>query len=246
MIKTEFVNTKGIILKNSRLKDTSASITVLTPDLGIIECTKFGYNSKKNDCRSALQILNLTDLYIGMKKNGGTVKECVLENDYAELKKDYRKTVCASELASSVIKLNIYEIRDYSLIFILFQRYMETLCKKESDFLTLTAYFYYQLAWCLGISFTFIGTAEGGNKYFRYSDGTIISSPSVGSADGYRISSGLYMKLREFSEVKFADAAKLDYITEKEFHEFCDMYTKYTGYHLGTPLVISRTMTMEI
>jgi len=220
----KYINTSALILKCSRLKDTSASITALTPDLGIIEFTKYGYNSKKNDSRASLQPLNLAELQLEIRKNRTGFKDCSLTDSFEDLKSDYKKTICATELAASIFRLNIYDIKDYSLIFLLFRKFLETLRKKESDTLTLTAYFYFQLAWCLGISFELDSTEEGSLKNMR-------------------ISKKLLEIMKEFSEHKFADINEIDYITEREFIEFCEMYKKYSGYHFGNPIHIRTSLT---
>jgi len=242
----KYINTPSIILKCSRLKDTSASVTALTPDIGIINFTKYGYNSKKNDTRAILQPLNFTELQLEIKKDRAVFKECSLTDNFEALKSDYKKTICATELAASIIRLNIYDIKDYSLIFLLLRKFLETLCKKESDSLTLTAYFYFQLAWCLGISITFNDESKGSIRFFRYSDGTLTSGGPITPDEGYRLSERLFETLLEFSRTKFADSHKISYITTGEFREFCDMYSNYTGYHLGNPIVIGRSMIGEV
>ncbi|MDY0016847.1 MAG: DNA repair protein RecO [Candidatus Delongbacteria bacterium] len=226
MIKEQYLNTSGIILKNSRLKDTSANITVLTQGSGILEITRFGYNSKKNYSKSVLQPLNLTELYIEMKQDRRTIKDCVLSENFGNLKKDYKRTVCASELADSIIKLRVYDIKDYSLIFVLFKKFLEALNTQESHYLTLTAYFYFRLAWCMGISFDLDSTEEGSLKNLS-------------------ISKNLHGIMKTFSEHKFADINEIDYITEREFIEFCEMYKKYTGYHFGNPIQIRTSLIGE-
>jgi len=242
----KYINTPAIILKSSRLKDTSASFTALTPDLGIIDFTKYGFNSKKNDTRAILQPLNITELQLEIKKNRTVFKDCSLTDNFEVLKSDYKKTICATELAASIIRLNVYDIKDYSLIFLLFRKFLEALREKESDSLTLTAYFYFQLAWCLGISITFNNESKGRFRFFKYSDGTFASGDSISADEGYKLSGSLFEMLLEFSRTKFADIYKISYITIGEFREFCDMYSSYTGYHLGNPVVIGRSMIGEV
>jgi len=224
--KEQYINTSGIILKNSRVKDTSANITVLTQGSGIIEITKFGYISKKNYSKSVLQPLNLTELYIETKQNKRALKDCVLSENFVNIKKDYRKTVCASELADSIIRLRVYDVKDYSMIFVLFKKFLEALNAEESHYLTLTAYFYFRLAWCLGISFD-------------------LDSKDEGSLSRFGISKKLYEIMKKFSEHKFADINEIDYITEREFIEFCEMFKKYSGYHFGNPINIRTSLIGE-
>ena len=226
MTKEQYINTSGIILKNSRLKDTSAIITVITEESGIFEITKFGYNSRKNYSKSVLQPLNLTELYLEIKQDRKTIKDCVLSENFGNIKKDYRKTVCAFELADSIIRLKVYDLKDYSLIFVLFKKFLYALNADASNYLTLTAYFYFRLAWCLGISFD-------------------LDSSEEGSLKNLRISNELQNIMRKFSEHKFADINEIDYITEREFIEFCEMYKKYSGYHFGNPIHIRTSLTGE-
>jgi DNA repair protein RecO len=242
----EYIKTSGIILKNSASKENSAAILALTPDFGIIKFDKHGYSSAKNDARSVLQALNLTELHL--EKHRGLYKliDCTLTNEHQLIKSDYNKTQTALSVFKTLSGLDILEGEDHKLVFMLAKKFLDSLDSSRPCPYTVVMYFFYQFVWCLGVSFGFRDTKEPNYCYLQTDNGLFFQKRTqADSASVYRISQELYERLKHFQEIKFADIHKLHYITVKEFNEFREMYRKYTGYHLNRQVFISNIDTAE-
>lgn len=239
--------TTAIILKNSRNKDTSAVISALTSDLGIIEFPKFGYNSKKNDTKSNLQPVNLVELKLEQHGKSLKMTDCSIIESFNDLRKSYNKTQTALSIFKTLLFSNIYDDKDYRLIFHLTRKLLESLDKSDPCPVTTAIYFYYQLAWCLGISFSFRDNDSASNCYLQSENGLFFCRKKpLESGSAYEVSKVLYDRLNKFHSLKFAEIHKLDYITLREYAEFKEMYRIYTGYHLNQPVCIAGLEISEV
>ena len=247
MTGSKITVTTGIILKNSRHKDTSAVISALTPDLGIFEFPKFGYNSKKNDSRSLLQPINLVELKLEQHGKSLKLTDCSIIDSFGNLRKSYNKTQTALSIFKTLLFSNFYDDKDYRLIFHLTRKLLESLDKSDPCPVTTAIYFYYQLAWCLGISFSFRDDHDVQNCYLQSENGLFFCRKKpLESGSAYGVSKPLYDRLSQFHDLKFAQIHKLDYITLKEYAEFREMYRIYTGYHLNQPVNIAGLEISEV
>ena len=151
----EYIKTTGIILDNSCVKENTAVITVLTPDSGVISFAKHGYYSKRNIYKSLLQPINLIDIH--MEKHKGKFKfiEGSLIESFDNIRKEYNKTAAVLSIFSSLTNSEIYDQKDYNLIYTLIMKFLRSVNEKDPCLLTISIYFFFQLVWCLGISFTF-------------------------------------------------------------------------------------------
>ncbi|MFO7810144.1 MAG: DNA repair protein RecO [Candidatus Delongbacteria bacterium] len=234
------VQTKGIVLKNSRIRDNSADIAVITPGMGIIEFSKFGYNSKKNDFRPLLQPINLLDLKFDRQKNRLSITDVSLICNYTSLKSDYGKIQAVMSIFKSILSSNTFDDKDYDLIYLLIKRMCSSFEENDMCLVTASVYFYFQLAWCMGISFSFKDDPDNGHNYLQTENGLFFKKGTLLEKDtAYRLSDHLYEQMKKFQDLKFAQIHKLDYITLKEFNEFREMFRRYTGYHLNRPFYIS-------
>ncbi|MBN2856815.1 MAG: DNA repair protein RecO [Candidatus Delongbacteria bacterium] len=247
MTGSKIIFTTGIILKNSRHKDTSAVISALTPDLGMIEFPKFGYNSKKNSSKSDLQAVNLVDLKLEQHGKNLKLTDCSIIESYDNLRKSYNKTQTALSIFKTLLFSNLYDDKDYRLIFHLTRKLLESLDNSDPCPVTTAIYFYYQLAWCLGISFSFRDNEDAQNCYLQSENGLFFCrNKPLESGSAYGVSKALYDRLSQFHSIKFAQIHKLDYITLKEYAEFREMYRIYTGYHLNQPVHIAGLEISEV
>jgi DNA repair protein RecO len=242
----EYVKTTGIILNNSGTKENSASIMALTADHGMIRFDKHGYASAKNDSKAVLQPINATELQL--QKHSGSFKlvECSLLNDYSGLKSDYNKTQTALSVFKTMSSLNIFEEKDFRIIFVLCKKFLETLNSNKPCLYTAVIYFFFQLAWCLGISFSFKDAKNPVYCYLQTENGLFFQKRTLAeTGSAYRISNELYARMKLFADTKFADIHKLSYITAKEFNEFREMYKRYTEFHLNRQVFISNIELAE-
>jgi len=242
----EYINTTGFVLDNSAVKENSAVITLLTPDAGIISFAKHGYNSKKNTFRSVLQPVNLIEINLEKHNDKFKLIDCSCLNQYEGIRSDYKKTVSVLSVFSTLLNSEIYDHKDYNLIFTLISKFLSSVNEKDPCLLTAPVYFYYQLAWCLGISFTF----NNGNKSeFRYLDVEngmfYYNKTALDIENQIPVSEKLYAVMHNFINIRFADIDKLDYITSKEFNEFRNMYKKFTAYHFGKAVMIQPAAIRE-
>lgn len=239
--------TTAIILKNSRNKDTSALISAVSPDFGIIEFLKFGYNSKKNDSKSNLQPINLVELKLEHRGKNLKLNDCSIIESYPNLRKNYNKTQTALSIFKTLLFSHLYDDKDYRLIFHLTRKLLESLEENDPCPVTTAIYFYYQLAWCLGISFSFRDNDEAQNCYLQSENGLFFCREKpLESESAYEVSKALYDRLSKFAGIKFAEIHKLDYITLKEYSEFREMFRIYTGYHLNQPVRIAGLEISEV
>jgi len=242
----EYISTTGFILGNFQNKENSALITALTPDTGIISFTNHGCNSKKNIIKPLLQPINLVGLQLELKAGKYKIIECNLINPFDGIKTDYNKTVTSLSVLGTLTNSDIYDKRDYNLIFTLVKKFLDSINEKQQCLLTAAVYFYFQLAWCLGISFSFKNEKKMKFSYLYIENGLFISDNNVVVNDNLLpVSEKLYEILQKFINMRFADIDKLNYITVNEYNEFRQMYKKYTGYHFNKPIIIQPAMIRE-
>ena len=239
MISLSEITTEAIVLKNFRGKDSGALITVLTQEKGIINFHVFGYKSKKFLFRSALQPMNLIRLRLRKDKRGYALTDAEILSPYENIRSDYGKTSTILSIFSSLLMNNIFEGKDFDLIYLLTKKMLDALDSDTFCLKTCSLYFYYQLAWCIGISFSFESPAEGNYCYLQTENGIFFSRKNAES--GYSansVSKSLFDRVNLFSDFKFAELNKLSYITEKEYGEFAELFRRYTQYHLDRPFII--------
>lgn len=235
----EYITTTGFVLDNSAVKENSAVITLLTPDSGIISFVKHGYNSKKNTFRSILQPVNL--IAVSLEKHNDRFKliDCSCMEQYDGIRGEYKKTVAVLSVFSTLLNFEIYDQKDYNLIFTLVGKFMGSVNEKDPCLLTAPVYFYFQLAWCLGISFTFNNSKPSEFRYLDVEDGSFYcNKTSLDIENQIPVSEKLYAVMQKFFNIRFADIDKLDYISIKEYNEFRNMYKKFTAYHFNKAIII--------
>ncbi len=242
----EYVRTTGIILDNSSVKENSAVITVLTPDSGMISFAKHGYYSKKNIYRSVLQPINLIDFH--MEKYNGKFRfiEGTLVESFDGIRKKYNKTAAVLSIFSSLTNSEIYDQKDYNLIYTLIVKFLRSVNEKDPCLLTISIYFFFQLAWCLGVSFSFDSSKTEGFRYLDIENGTFYrNSADYESGNHIQVSDKLFRVMKRFVNIRFADIDNLDYITVNEYNEFRNMYKKYTAYHFNKSIIILPSIISE-
>jgi|GEM_PF-1351518 len=242
----EYVKTTGIILDNSSVKENSAVITFLTPDAGIISFAKHGYYSKRNIYKSILQPINLIDIH--MEKHNGKYKfiEGSLIESFNGIRKEYKKTAAVLSIFSSLTNSEIYDQKDYNLIYTLIMKFLRSVNEKDPCLLTISIYFFFQLAWCLGISFTFDNSKPEGFRYLDIENGTFYrNAADYETGNHIAVSDKLFSVMKRFINIRFADINKLDYITVNEYNEFRNMYKRYTAYHFNKAIIILPSIISE-
>ena len=241
MISLSEITTEAIVLKNFRGRDSAALITVLTRKKGIINFHVFGYNSKKFLFRSALQPINLINLRLRKDKRGYTLTDAEIRCSYDSIRSDYGKTNTILSIFSSLIRNHIFEGKDFDLIYHLTKKMLGALNSDTFCLKTCSMYFYYQLAWCIGISFSFENPAEGNFCYLQTENGIFFSRKNAVSGNiANSVTKELFNRIKLFSDFKFAELKKLSYITEKEYGEFAELFRRYTQYHLDRPFIITQ------
>lgn len=235
----EYFKTTGFVLENSAVKENSALITILTPDTGKISFAMHGYNSKKNIYRSVLQPANLVEVHLEKHIDKYKLIDCRAADTYEDIKKDYKKTVAVLGVFSTLLNSEIYDHKDYNLIFTLIRKFLESVNEKQPCLLTAPVYFYYQLAWCLGVSFIFNETAASEYRYLDVENGAFYySKTSLDIENRIPVSEKLFSVMQKFINIRFADIDKLDYISINEYNEFRNMYKRYTAYHFNKAIII--------
>jgi len=242
----EYSKTTGFVLDNSTVKENSAVITILTPDIGIISITMHGYNSKKNIFRSVLQPANLVEMHLEKHNDKYKLIDCSAADTYEGIKKDYKKTVAVLSVFSTLINSEIYDHKDYNLIFTLIRKFLESVNEKQPCLLTTSIFFYYQLVWCLGVSFTFHDDKPSEFRYLDVENGTFYCrGTSLENEKHIRVSDILFRVMKKFIDIRFADIDKLDYISVNEYNEFRNMYKRYTAYHFNKAILILPAIISE-
>ncbi|HAQ61189.1 TPA: DNA repair protein RecO [Candidatus Delongbacteria bacterium] len=242
----EYIKTTGIILDNSCVKENTAVITVLTPDSGVISFAKHGYYSKRNIYKSLLQPINLIDIH--MEKHKGKFKfiEGSLIESFDNIRKEYNKTAAVLSIFSSLTNSEIYDQKDYNLIYTLIMKFLRSVNEKDPCLLTISIYFFFQLVWCLGISFTFDNSKSEDYRYLDIENGTFYRNAADYESENHiAVSEKLFRVMKNFKNIRFADIDKLDYITVNEYNEFRNMYKRYTAYHFNKAIIIQPSIISE-
>jgi len=243
----EYIKTTGFIIGNSAVKENSAVITVLTPDMGVINLIKHGYNSKKNIFKPLLQPINHLELYMELEKEQYKIIDCSAINLFSEIKKNYNKTVSVLSVFKTLVNSEIYDQKDYNLIFTLIKKFLSAVNDKNPCLLTSEIYFYFQLAWCLGISFSFKDDEKMDFCFLDIENGMFFQNKkNIEENNLYPVSRNLYDNLKKFMNIRFADIDKLNYISINEHNEFRKMYKRFTEYHFNKPVIIQPSATQEL
>ncbi|HQO09777.1 MAG TPA: DNA repair protein RecO [Clostridiales bacterium] len=227
----EYLNTHAIVTGCSAVKENSALVNIMTPDFGIISFVKHGFSSKKNIYKPVLQPMNQIEIQLEKSEGKYRLIDCSVLNTFDNVRSEYKKTTAVMAIFTTLAHSEINDHNDHELVYMLVKKLLETLNGSTPCVMTASVYFYFQLAWCMGISFSFGDIKDKGPYYLDIQNGNFLSGKPPEGCEYISVSDELISIMYKFRNIRFADIDKLNYITVSEFSGFRNMYKKYTQYH---------------
>ncbi|MBN2788904.1 MAG: DNA repair protein RecO [Candidatus Delongbacteria bacterium] len=234
------IKTEGIILKSSVHGENSRLINFLTPDFGMIPIIKHGFTSKKNTGRSILQPMNYVKLEILREKNKYKIIDFELMKNYSYIRDHYEKTTVVLNIFAVLNTLPLNDLDGNRMTFFLVKKLLEaTDMDHEFSSQNTEIYFYFQLAWCLGIKFTITDNCINCNSnnitdYLDMTNGNLHCKKCKNMFDhSFPISEKLSTFLKSISKIKFEELYKIKPQKEYLKKEFINMFNTYTNFHIN-------------
>lgn len=234
------INTDGIVVKSNKHGENGRLLYFLTPDHGIISIVKHGFNSKKNIGRSILQPMNYVKLEIIEEKNKYKINDFELLDNFDYIRSNYERIDTILNIFAVLNKLPLNDLDGNRMIFFLVKKLLET-SDKNSEFSSNNTeiYFYYQLAWCLGINFNISDHCSACNskeklEYIDISNGNLLCKDCKSSFQySLPVSESLSKFLINISNVKFDKIYKEKSQKDHIKKEFVNMFNMYTNFHIN-------------
>jgi DNA repair protein RecO len=220
------INTDGIVVRSVKHGENGRLLYFLTPDLGIISIVKHGFNSKKNIGRSILQPMNFVKLEIIEEKGKYKINDFELLDNFDYIRSNYERIETILNIFAVLNKLPLNDLDGNRMIFFLVKKLLEA-SDKNNEFSSNNTeiYFYYQLAWCLGINFNIsencsICGSKDKLEYLNISNGEKLSK-----------------FLRTISKIKFDGIYKVETQKDNIKKEFINMFNMYTNFHINHTII---------
>ena len=130
------IKTKGIVLKTHNMGDNDQMCTILTPDLGKIDCAARGSKRPKSSLMAGTQFLSFGDFVIFKNISSYSINSCEPIEIFYNIRLDIDKLNCASNVAKIVCGVtneneNCYRVLQLTLNTI----YMISESDKDLDFI---------------------------------------------------------------------------------------------------------------
>jgi len=242
MIK-EFV-TEAVVIRSTQHGDNGRLLYFITPDRGIISIIKHGFTSKKNIGRSILQPINYIKLEIIEEKNKLKIIDFELFDNFDYIRSNYERTESILNIFAILNKLPLNDLDGNRMIFYLVKKLLEASDKKNEFSSNNTfMYFFYQLAWCLGINFNIqIQCSACDSKTnlvsIDISNGNLICDKCKSNAEySFPVSDKLSKFLISISNIKFDKLYKIVSQKDHTKKEFINMFNIYTNFHINQTII---------
>ena len=238
------INTEGIIIGSSKHGENGRLLNFITKDNGMISVVKHGFTSKKNIGRSILQPIHFIKLELVHERKKYKINDFELLDNYLNIRDSYDKTNVILNIFAVLNKLPLNDIDGNSMIFHLVKKLLETSDNEnELPSNNTEIYFYYQLAWCLGIKFNISGNCSICNSkdkllYLDTANGNLLCNKCKGTSEyHYPVSEKLSNFLISISKIKFDELHKIKPQSELVKKEFINMFNIYTNFHINHKIV---------
>ncbi|MDA3839007.1 MAG: DNA repair protein RecO [Candidatus Delongbacteria bacterium] len=238
------INTDGIVIRSDKYGENGRLLYFLTPDHGIISIVKHGFNSKKNIGRSILQPMNYVKLEIIEEKNKYKINDFELLDNFDYIRSNYDRIETILNIFTVLNKLPLNDLDGNRMIFFLVKKLLEA-TDKNTEFSSNNTkiYFYYQLAWCLGINFNIstkcsVCSSNEKLEYIDISNGNLLCKNCKSTSEySFPVSENLSKILIDISEVKFDRIYKIKDQKDHIRKEFINMFNLYTDFHINHKIV---------